>query len=158
MRVLLELCFYHVSFTWLRILCSLEHCFFFISSLFPFVTFYFFIWSIVDLQSSANYCCQAKLFSYTYIHFYILFHYGLSQDIEYSSLCYTVRSCYLSNSIRNSLHLLSPSSPLPYPSPFLWQTQVCSLGLWVTLLLFLTHTITMDLKFFNRLPHIIKLK
>ena len=27
---------------------------------------------------------------YTYIHFYILFHYGLSQDIEYSSLCYTL--------------------------------------------------------------------
>ena len=24
-----------------------------------------------------------------YIHFYILFHYGLSQDIKYSSLCYT---------------------------------------------------------------------
>ena len=27
---------------------------------------------------------------YTYIHFYILFHYGLSQDIEYSSLCNTL--------------------------------------------------------------------
>ena len=26
----------------------------------------------------------------------ILFHYGLSQDIEYSSLCYTVRPCSLS--------------------------------------------------------------
>ena len=25
-----------------------------------------------------------------YIVFHILFHYGLSQDIEYSSLCYTV--------------------------------------------------------------------
>ena len=28
---------------------------------------------------------------YTYV--YILFHYGLSQDIEYSSLCYTVGPC-----------------------------------------------------------------
>ena len=28
-----------------------------------------------------------------YILFYILFHYGLSQDIEYSSLCYTVGPC-----------------------------------------------------------------
>ena len=28
--------------------------------------------------------------------FYILFHYGLSQDIEYSSLCYTVGPCCLS--------------------------------------------------------------
>ena len=26
----------------------------------------------------------------------ILFHYGLSQNIEYSSLCYTVRPCCLS--------------------------------------------------------------
>jgi len=33
---------------------------------------------------------------YIYIHihfFYILFHYGLSQNIEYSSLCYTVGPC-----------------------------------------------------------------
>ena len=36
---------------------------------------------------------------YTYIHilFHILFHYGLSQDIEYSSLWYTVGSCCLSS-------------------------------------------------------------
>ena len=32
---------------------------------------------------------------YMYILFRILFHYGLSQDIEYSSLYYTVRPCYL---------------------------------------------------------------
>ena len=31
-----------------------------------------------------------------YILFHILFHYGLSQDIEYSSLCYTVGPCCLS--------------------------------------------------------------
>ena len=28
--------------------------------------------------------------------FYIIFHYGLSQDIEYSSLCYLVGPCCLS--------------------------------------------------------------
>ena len=28
-----------------------------------------------------------------YIYIYILSHYGLSQDIEYSSLCYTVGPC-----------------------------------------------------------------
>ena len=33
---------------------------------------------------------------YIYILFYILFHYGLSQDIDYSSLCYMVGPCYLS--------------------------------------------------------------
>ena len=27
---------------------------------------------------------------YVYTPFHVLFHYGLSQDIEYSSLCYTV--------------------------------------------------------------------
>ena len=32
----------------------------------------------------------------TFILFYILFCYGLSQDIEYSSLCYTVGPCCLS--------------------------------------------------------------
>ena len=26
---------------------------------------------------------------YVWVYIYILFHYGLSQDIEYSSLCYT---------------------------------------------------------------------
>ena len=31
-----------------------------------------------------------------YIVFYILLHYGLSQDVEYSSLCYTVGPCGLS--------------------------------------------------------------
>ena len=33
--------------------------------------------------------------THTYILFYIFFHYGLSQDIEYSSLCYTVGPCCL---------------------------------------------------------------
>ena len=34
---------------------------------------------------------------YIYAHsFFILFHYGLLQDIKYSSLCYTVRPCCLS--------------------------------------------------------------
>ena len=38
---------------------------------------------------------------YIYILFHILFHYGLSQVIEYSSLCYTVGSYYLSSIIIN---------------------------------------------------------
>ena len=33
---------------------------------------------------------------YIYIFFQILFHYRLLQDIEYSSLCYTVGLCWLS--------------------------------------------------------------
>ena len=54
----------------------------------------FFNWSIVHIQCCVNYCYTAKWFSYTYI--YILFHYGLSQDIKYSFLCCTIGPCYLS--------------------------------------------------------------
>ena len=41
-----------------------------------------------------------------YVIFPILFHYGLSQGIEYSSLCYTVGPCWLSILCVTSLHLL----------------------------------------------------
>ena len=40
-----------------------------------------------------------------YIHVHTLFHYGLLQDIEYSSLCYTVGPCCLS-----TLPLVTPNS------------------------------------------------
>ena len=36
------------------------------------------------------------IYIYIYILFHILFNYGLLQDIEYSSLCYTVGPCCLS--------------------------------------------------------------
>ena len=42
--------------------------------------------------------------------FHILFHYGLSQDIEYSSLCYTVGPCCLS--ILNVIAFLGESTKM----------------------------------------------
>ena len=57
---------------------------------------------------------------YTHSFLRILFHYGLSQDMEYSSLCYTVGPCCLSILYFKSLHLLTliSHSILP-PTPFL---------------------------------------
>ena len=56
------------------------------------------------------------------IHAYILFHYGLSQDIEYSFLCYRVGpDCLSILYIYTSLHLIIPNSqffPPCYPFPF----------------------------------------
>ena len=56
-----------------------------------------FYWSIIDLQcvlTSAIQKSDSRI--YICILFYILFHYGLSQDVEYSSLCCTVGPCWLS--------------------------------------------------------------
>ena len=62
-----------------------------------------FYWSIVDLWCCVDFHYTARWFIYiihTYIYIYILFILlsisGLSQDIEYSSLCYTVGHCCLS--------------------------------------------------------------
>ena len=51
-----------------------------------------------------------KIDSVTYIHiyiiFHILFHYGFSQDIEYSTLCYTVALCYLWESLNLLMEMM----------------------------------------------------
>jgi len=59
---------------------------------------FFFNWSIVDFQC-VNFFCAA------YVFFFYFFPYGLSQDVEYSSLCCTAGSCLSSTS-----HLLTPNS------------------------------------------------
>ena len=41
-------------------------------------------------------CKLIQLYTCIYTLFQILFHYRLSQNVEYSSLCYTVRLCCLS--------------------------------------------------------------
>ena len=68
---------------------------------------------------------------YKYIFSNILFHYGLSQNIEYSSLCCTVGPCCLSilyiivASTNAKLFHPPPTSPSPPPRP--WQPPACSL-------------------------------
>ena len=61
---------------------------------------------------------QSDLVAHIYTLFFT-FHYGLSLDIEYSSLCYTVGPCFFIRSIYNSLHMLIPNSKSISPSPFI---------------------------------------
>ena len=56
------------------------------------------------------------IYIYIYVLFHVLFHYGLSLDIEYSSLCYIVRPCCLS--ILFTIVCLPNSHPFP-PLPIL---------------------------------------
>ena len=55
-----------------------------------------------------------QLYIHVYPFFQILFHYSLLQDIEYSSLCYTVNACCLS--ILYLAVCINPILPI-YPSP-----------------------------------------
>ena len=60
----------------------------------------------------------AIAYSNTYVYIHIIFYYGLLQDIEYSSLGYTVRPCCLSILYIIVVHLLIPNSPfilIPFP-------------------------------------------
>ena len=70
-------------------------------------------WSAVDLQYCVKLCCIAQWLSYTRIFLFqkgVLFHDGLSQDTEYSSLCCTLGPC--------PYQFLSAHPKLPvHPSP-----------------------------------------
>ena len=76
--------------------------------------------NIVYLQCCFNFCWIAKWFIYAYIYtlFHILFHYGILQDIEYRSLCYTIGPCFICFTY-SGLYLLVPNSQfIPPPFPF----------------------------------------
>ena len=91
---------------------------------------WWFQFQIVDSQG-VNFCCKANWLSYTHIQilFYIIFHYDLSQDIEYSSLCNTVGPCWLSI-LYIIVCICWPQTPIHLFSTAAWQPQVCSLPLW----------------------------
>lgn len=79
-------------------------------------------WNTVDLQYCANLYCIAKWLSFMHTLYNsflnILFHYGLSQKIGCSTLCY--RTLLLIHSKCNSWHLSIPNSwsiPLTSPLP-----------------------------------------
>ena len=94
-----------------------------------------FYWSIVDYNivlTSSLQQSDSVIHTHTPRYVYILFHYGLSQDIEYSSLCYTVLPCGLSIFyITVSICWFQTPSPTLLSLPPLWQPQVCTLCLWV---------------------------
>ena len=63
--------------------------------------------------------------------FQILFHYRLLQDIEYSSLCYTVGSYYLSiYSMDSPLHMNLQVSNFPRCEHVRSHVQSCKLALF----------------------------
>ena len=72
-------------------------------------------------------------YSVIYILFHILFHYGLSQDIEYSSLCYTVGPCCLS-----ILYIANPKLPI-HPPPTLPHFRAATSMFFMSVNLFLFH-------------------
>ena len=76
-------------------------------------------------------------YTYTHSFFYIISHYGLSQDIEYSSLWYTIGPCCLSI-LNVVVCIYQPQTPSPFLClPTLpYQPQICFLCLWICFYLF----------------------
>ena len=91
---------------------------------------------MVDLQC-ASLCCTAEWLGYAHIYmvFTIPFLYGLSPDVEDSSLCYTVGLCC--SSILNVIVCIyqpqTPSQSLDLPSSFLATTSMFSMSVCLSL-------------------------
>ena len=82
-----------------------------------------FNWTRVDLKCCVGFRYTEKWFNYKYIcifiHIYIwifiIFHYRLLRDIEYSFLCYTVGPCFFIYFIYSSMHIGEGNgNPLQY--------------------------------------------
>ena len=109
-------------------------------------------WSIGALRCCVNFCCAAKWPSYTHTHthtyahtrmhthmhahvhsFSYFLHYGLSQDIEYSSLGYTVGPCSSILYVIGFFCYPSDSQSIPSPPlPTLATTSLLSTSMSVS--------------------------
>ena len=87
-----------------------------------------------------NFCCAAK-WSVIYVYIHILFHYGLLQNIDYSSLCSIIGPCSLP-----ILYIIVCIYESQTPSAFLPH----SLSVFVSF--FLTKVIVASLKEFGSIP------
>ena len=105
-------------------------------------------WNIVNSQCCVSLRHAAKQFSYTYtliyILFYILSRYRLLQNIEYSSLCYTVGPlliiCFIySNVYFNPRLLIYPSPLLPFDNHKFICLWVCFVNKFICIILLTPH-------------------
>ena len=85
----------------------------------------------IEVQLIYN-AVQSDSVIHMYTFFYILFHYGLSWEIEYS-LYYTIGPCCLTIVNVEQFACTNPKLPVhPSPSPSCpWQPQVCSPCLYI---------------------------
>ena len=68
---------------------------------------------LISAVQESDLITHTHTYIYIYIPFCILFHYGLSQDIVYSSLCYIVAPCCLLRCNSYSNYLVAPKMPFP---------------------------------------------
>ena len=92
--------------------------------------FFIYYWSIVDLQYCVSFRCITKWFSFTciYILLQILFPYRLSQNIEYSPLCYMVSPWLSILYVVVWIHYFQ--TPHLSLSPIFPLQKICFLYLW----------------------------
>ena len=97
-----------------------------------------FYWSLVEIPCCANFCCTEKWLSYVYYTFFshVLFHFGLSQDIDKPTVVYS-RTLLFIHSIYTSLHLLISNSQFNLLPPL--STLAATLLFFMSMILFLFH-------------------
>ena len=82
------------------------------------VSFHFLTQVQLILQRVGFWCTVIQLHIHTNLPFHILFHHGILQDIEYSSLCYIIGYClsiYIQQYVFANPKLLIYPSPAPCP-------------------------------------------